>query len=1021
MPTKLHRRIGTLLVAFSAACFAPAQTANTGSIEGRVQNVTKGDYLNYARVTVENTNLSALTDEFGQYAIGDVPAGQVKIHVFYTGLPAETATVTVPPGGRVVQNFNLGAQPASDVVKLEAYTVTSTHEMSQAAIATNEQRFAPNMKTVLSAEQFGEQSENNVAEFLKLMPGVQISYVDQDARNASLRGLPAYATVVTENGNQVASAASSLTSRVFEFEQISMNDIARVEVNKTLVPDMPAEGIGGTINVITKSAFERSRPSFQFRTYLNFNTTAMDLKKTPGPFRDETYKVRPGFDFTYINPISKNFGVTVSGSRSDKYNPQWYGDTTWNLNLNKATGIENPFVSGFVYYDGPKSTERDAGRVAFDWRFAPNDVFTFGFSEEYYRALIGLRRMSLSLGSNPTEITPQYVQGRTGAASEYMGASQNDKSGTTWTPEFKYTHNGPIWRVEAGGAYSHSGNDYYATDKGFFSGVGFSMHGLNPDGTYTNPTFRFNYTGNYTPEVVATLSNGATANPRDVTQLYLDNASALRRKSTDLKKTLRLNAQRMFDFGFPLRVKFGGDVREAVRDIRESTPNWTFVGPDGVKNNADNLAGNYDLVDTAYSSVTTRMGQPAFKWFDVYKAYALYRAHPDWWQLDEVGLHNNLVDKSKFITERITSGFIRLDAQFFHNRLLLTGGWRYQQYKVHTESGEVDNTGKYLTDADGNLVLDPKTNKPILLPGDPLTIAGLTNIDRGIIRNATQGNWYPSVNATYRITDNLQFRAAYGKSISYPDLGYLLGSTYVSDPTVSSPYVLVYQPLKPWMAQNYDLELEYFTRNGGSMSLSWWHKDMSGFISSGSFYDAAGEAELTRLGYQSLIPLHYYVREMYNTGETTMEGWEAALTQNLDRWTPSWAHGIDIFANTSYKGPPRTTSGTTDIDADSRRFFNWGGSYHRDRFVVTLKFNRVEEPKRLFYSMSATHDMSRTYTDMDIAIRLTRHLSVFASGTNIFGVPVETFVYDPATPVYAMRRAHHFYGVQCIAGVKGTF
>src|SRR5690242_189396 len=133
-------------------------TAATGSIEGRVQNITRGDYLNNARVTVEGTSLVAMTNEFGEYRLSGVPVGEVRLTAFYSGISSVTETVSVVAGGRNVKDFDLKSAPAGDdVIKMAAFTVSSTKETSQAAIATNEQRFAPNMKTVLSAEEFGEQ------------------------------------------------------------------------------------------------------------------------------------------------------------------------------------------------------------------------------------------------------------------------------------------------------------------------------------------------------------------------------------------------------------------------------------------------------------------------------------------------------------------------------------------------------------------------------------------------------------------------------------------------------------------------------------------------------------------------------------------------------------------------------------------------------------------------------------------------------------------------------------------------
>ncbi len=81
--------------------------AGDGTIEGRVRNVGNDRYLNRARVVLEGTSRETFTNEFGEYRFTEVPAGEVRVRVNYTGLDAEVVTVTVAPGGTVQQNFDL--------------------------------------------------------------------------------------------------------------------------------------------------------------------------------------------------------------------------------------------------------------------------------------------------------------------------------------------------------------------------------------------------------------------------------------------------------------------------------------------------------------------------------------------------------------------------------------------------------------------------------------------------------------------------------------------------------------------------------------------------------------------------------------------------------------------------------------------------------------------------------------------------------------------------------------------------
>jgi len=66
-------------------------------------------------------------------------------------------------------------QAADGIVKLQSLVVASSREMDGAAIAINEQRFAPNLVTVVGAAEFGLVPDGDVGEFLKLLPGITMS------------------------------------------------------------------------------------------------------------------------------------------------------------------------------------------------------------------------------------------------------------------------------------------------------------------------------------------------------------------------------------------------------------------------------------------------------------------------------------------------------------------------------------------------------------------------------------------------------------------------------------------------------------------------------------------------------------------------------------------------------------------------------------------------------------------------------------------------------------------------------
>src|SRR5258708_1559567 len=69
----------------AAAVSIHAQTAATGSIQGRVYNPASKEYVNNAEVRLEGTNQIPYTQSDGSSRFDNVPAGAASVTVAYTG------------------------------------------------------------------------------------------------------------------------------------------------------------------------------------------------------------------------------------------------------------------------------------------------------------------------------------------------------------------------------------------------------------------------------------------------------------------------------------------------------------------------------------------------------------------------------------------------------------------------------------------------------------------------------------------------------------------------------------------------------------------------------------------------------------------------------------------------------------------------------------------------------------------------------------------------------------------------
>ncbi|MEX0332382.1 MAG: carboxypeptidase regulatory-like domain-containing protein [Puniceicoccaceae bacterium] len=298
----------------------------TGSIQGRVFNPNTGLYMNRVQVSVVGGNNRAFSNQFGEYRLINVPAGEVTLRVSFTGKRTETKTVTVTAGETAEHDFRLMDVRSDEeyVYELEEYVVRPTfQEVSELAI--QEERYSVNLKNVVDTDAYGLIAQGNIGEFVKYIPGVTIGYGGSgdaggnyssgaDANTISIRGYGANETAITIDGIPIANAAPGTLDPAIGLDMLSINNASRIEVIKVPTPDQPNAGIGGTVNLISKTAFEYPKPTLSFRVSVSANTE-QELKpfqKTPGPMNKQTYKILPNADLTYALPLNDKIGLTFT-------------------------------------------------------------------------------------------------------------------------------------------------------------------------------------------------------------------------------------------------------------------------------------------------------------------------------------------------------------------------------------------------------------------------------------------------------------------------------------------------------------------------------------------------------------------------------------------------------------------------------------------------------------------------------------------------------------------------------------
>lgn len=1023
---KFRNHLPTLF-AWLALAAAPAAAADgTGAIEGRIYDPASGVYLANARVDIEAFRLGTATDESGTYRLTNVPAGTVRVRTTYTGFPAETKTVTVPAGGLVRQDFDLrAAGTAGELVRLDAFKVAAARDMAASDLAVNEQRFAAGIKNVVSTDSFADIADGNVGEFAKYLPGVTLNRSGSDGLTLSIGGVPPGGTPIMMDGNGIANAAGSNANRQVEFENIAVGSLARVEVSRSQNPDSPANAIGGSVNLISRSAFERSRPQYTFKTHLSFRGDDFSLSKEPGPFQHPEYVLLPNFEFGAVVPVTRDFGFTASALATRTFNngpgvvQDWVPTVAAQSASFPATTPDKPYLVRFRLQERPKITARNSISLSTDWRVNPTDVLSLGFQYSRFLAEFWVRQLNFDAG-RVASFGESFTQGAPGAGFVQILTDAREKNNTAWAPSLRYRHHGPVWQWQINGAYSAATNNY--SNEGYF---------LGNNAFFRNVTVRFQDLTIDHPRIVSVKDAAGVndVNPYDLANYRLETLSGQNFTSAAIVRTLGLFAKRDFQpGGVPLGAKAGVDVRSEQRDLRRPTMATSFVGADGVARTPDDSAAQW--FDPSYSRRDLIFG-PRMQWFDLDKIGGTYRSNPGYFtntEADAVTAYRSGVTGSQAIRETILAPYLRLDTTLLQGRLQITGGVRQERTEDKGVGPLIDPSRTYQRNAAGQIVRDAA--------GRPVTVAAVASlagsrlayVERASSTRQARADLFPSVNASYKFLPNLVARASYGRSFNRPDFVNILPSLNLPDPESSARTITATNPgLQPWFADSYGAALEYYfdEPSTGVFSVRAYRRDITDFW--GTTLTPATNDVLEAYGIDPNVygqSLGYLVSTTRNVGDARVSGTEFDYRQNLT-FLPAWARGFTVFGNATLQ----RTQGSQQASFTGfvRRTFNWGVTFSRERYSLRLAVNhrgRIEsgrvtnagaEPNTIIYLQS------RAIADLSAEYRLTRRYGLFATGRNVNSANEDTVRVGPTTPAGKTLAGRINYGATWYVGVKGTY
>lgn len=250
-----------------------------------------------------------------------------------------------------------GVYAQSSEPVLEEIVITSGIRGSlQSAI--NQKRDADNLKEVIMAEDIGKLPDQNLAEVLENVTGVQITRTAGVGTGVQIRGTGANRVEI----NGVSTVGSGAGRSGIDFEDVNASIIAGVEVIKAPEAKTIEGSVGGTVNLKTIRPLDLQEPLFSAR--IQGEDSSLSTESTA-----------PRFSAAYGNNWETDagkFGFVISGSYTEQeavsFRPRTDRD-----NLSSVDGGPQDFLGIQFLLQEQENDDYETTNVAATFEWEPND------------------------------------------------------------------------------------------------------------------------------------------------------------------------------------------------------------------------------------------------------------------------------------------------------------------------------------------------------------------------------------------------------------------------------------------------------------------------------------------------------------------------------------------------------------------------------------------------------------------------------------------------------------------------
>lgn len=312
MMTKCSNRIA--FAATALLMIGSTTTALAQQLKGNVVDKNSHETLIGAVVTVEGTNLKAVTDIDGNFQLNGLKKGTYTLYINYVGYKPQRIDGVRVTDAPTEDAVSIAMLP--DEQKLKEVVVTAVERRSTDAAMIQVAKNSPVIVSNVSAQEISRTQDTNAGEVIRRVPGVSLI----DDKFVMVRGLSQRYNNVWVNGGAVPS--SEADSRAFSFDIIPSSQIDNLTIVKSPSAEYPADYSGGFIIVNTKEIPTENNLTFSVGG--NWNTSSAFQRFSYGKgsatdflaFDKGLRSLKGGIDAS-LRPLLDNAGSKVGDNLYD--------------------------------------------------------------------------------------------------------------------------------------------------------------------------------------------------------------------------------------------------------------------------------------------------------------------------------------------------------------------------------------------------------------------------------------------------------------------------------------------------------------------------------------------------------------------------------------------------------------------------------------------------------------------------------------------------------------------------------